>query len=116
MSPRPGDPNFPGQGNDQGINPQNLPGGPPQINNPNVPNIQNPGMNPPMGRFQQPVFEQVWTCSRCGATIGRGAERPSVYTCPSCGARLSGPWTLVGTIIGGVLVGLFFLFKMLFNR
>jgi ribosomal protein L37AE/L43A len=79
--------------------------------------MNNPVIPPPVARFQQPVFEQVWTCSRCGAVVGRGAEKPSVFSCPSCGARLSGgAWTLAGTIIGGAVVGLIFLLKTVFKR
>jgi len=114
IDPKPGNPNLPDAVNIPDLNPPGDVFAPHNIPNGPNPGIDNPAINPP--RFQQPVFEQVWTCSRCGGVIGRGAERPSVYSCPNCGARLSGPWTLVGALAGGVIVGLIFLFKLLFNR
>jgi hypothetical protein len=84
--------------------------------NPNLPKPENDNPAFDQRRFQQPILEQVWTCSRCGDVIGRGPDRPPVYSCPNCGARLSRQWTLAGTLIGGLVVGLIFLFKLLFNR
>jgi hypothetical protein len=114
IAPVPGAPVFPGVNDNPGMNPSGIVQ-PPQ-NDPHLPKPENdnPAFDQP--RFQQPVLEQIWTCSRCGGVIGRGPDRPSVYSCPNCGARLSGQWTLVGTLIGGLVVGLIFLFKVLFNR
>ncbi len=32
-------------------------------------------------------FEERWYCSGCGATLGYGPFKPSLSTCPSCGAK-----------------------------
>ena len=45
---------------------------------------------PPGPRFPgrgAPGFE--WTCSKCGAVIGRGMMKPTVANCPKCGARFN---------------------------
>jgi hypothetical protein len=112
-----GMPNFPQPGNNAGMNPPGF--NPPQPgNNPNVPDpeIRNAEMNPPVMQFQpQQVFDQIWTCSRCGAELGRGGTQPAVYACPHCGARLSGPWTAIGVGAGVVVVLLLILLKLVLN-
>jgi hypothetical protein len=49
--------------------------------------MNNP-MNPnnPLGPRQGPAIVKIWTCSKCGAEVGRGDFPPA--TCPHCGARL----------------------------
>lgn len=53
-----------------------------------------PGQNPRFPEFQPPPATQVitvWTCSHCGAELGRGDAAPQIERCPKCGARfLSG--------------------------
>jgi hypothetical protein len=72
--PRSGAPSIP---------PPNIPQPPPPpgIGNPN------PG-NPRMPNFPEPPrFEKVWTCSGCGAELGRGQIMPALEKCPHCGVR-----------------------------
>jgi DNA-directed RNA polymerase subunit RPC12/RpoP len=45
---------------------------------------------PPTHRPEIPKTELVWSCSRCGAELGRGLIRPDVSVCPTCGAHLIG--------------------------
>jgi hypothetical protein len=63
---------------------------PPRGGMPNIPPPPNPGGpgNPriPMGP-QPPQFEKVWTCSHCGAVLGRGPTMPQIDKCPQCGTR-----------------------------
>lgn len=70
------------------------------INGPNfgrVPNAGggNPNPNPGGGRMFPPPqiqFENIWKCSRCGAEIGRGGDRPAFDQCPRCAAQIvNGP-------------------------
>jgi DNA-directed RNA polymerase subunit RPC12/RpoP len=63
---------------------------PPRPGMPNIPpppNLGGPG-NPrmPLGP-QPPMFERVWTCSHCGAELGRGPTMPRIESCPKCGTR-----------------------------
>jgi DNA-directed RNA polymerase subunit RPC12/RpoP len=62
---------------------------PPRSGMPNIPppNLGGPG-NPriPNGP-QPPQFERVWTCSHCGAELGRGPTMPRIDKCPKCGTR-----------------------------
>ena len=38
----------------------------------------------------QTQFETIWSCSRCGAELGRGAAPPNLTKCPVCGAFFFG--------------------------
>ncbi len=69
-----------------GQNPIPRPNPNPQPFIPN-PNPQ-PFIPPPPIQPQVPMFVTVWSCSRCGAELGRGDVKPSVEVCPRCGARL----------------------------
>ena len=44
------------------------------------------GFNGRMPGMGGPLFENVWTCGKCGREIGRGNFPPA--TCPYCGVRL----------------------------
>jgi DNA-directed RNA polymerase subunit RPC12/RpoP len=79
--------------------PPALPGGAPGI--PGAPGgiVGNPGGLPsaprtpdlpPIHRPEVPKTELVWSCSRCGAELGRGLIPPDVSVCPKCGAHLIG--------------------------
>jgi hypothetical protein len=64
-------------------------GGPNPINGGGVvggPNI-NGGMPQPPRIPPPPVFETVWTCSKCNAELGRGGAQPNLASCPRCGVR-----------------------------
>jgi DNA-directed RNA polymerase subunit RPC12/RpoP len=63
------------------------PGRPTMPNIPPPPNLGGPG-NPRMPNGPQPpMFERVWTCSHCGAELGRGVTKPQIEKCPKCGTR-----------------------------
>ena len=67
---------------------------PPPFQPPPQPKFQPPPpfQPPPQPKFQPPppiqppVFQNVWTCGKCGKQIGTGAAPPG--TCPFCGVRI----------------------------
>lgn len=67
---------------------------------PHIPNIPEPPdfprHNPGFGGPRMGIPEQVWTCSKCGAEIGRGPFKPHDANCASCGARF-------GNTTGGMM-------------
>jgi hypothetical protein len=70
-------PNGPGLPRPPGF--PNVPGGLPGPTNP---------LNPNPPEFRPPSeLEFIWTCSKCGKELGRGAFQPRVDKCPSCGAN-----------------------------
>jgi DNA-directed RNA polymerase subunit RPC12/RpoP len=63
--------------------------------------FRRPPLRPPILRPQQPLmpripkvntpkFEWVWKCTRCQGELGRGQVKPTLATCPHCGARFIG--------------------------
>jgi hypothetical protein len=84
--------NGAGNGSAGGVfgNPGGAPGmNPPGMNPPgmNPPGMNPPGMNPGGLPNNGPVFENVWTCGKCGKELGRGLSAPP-DRCPHCGARI----------------------------
>jgi hypothetical protein len=82
--PRPGGP--PNPGGVPGPRPSGIPGIPGAGGNPRPPGFVPPFV-PPGPRPNVPQFERVWSCSNCGAELGRGGGTPALATCPFCNAR-----------------------------
>ena len=67
----------------------------PQPNRPFVPQPNRPFVpQPPVPPRPQVVWVTVWSCSRCGAELGRGDVQPALAACPRCGASFQAGWTM----------------------
>jgi DNA-directed RNA polymerase subunit RPC12/RpoP len=75
--------NQPPANNPPGFNPA-----PPNATPPmNQPGMNQPGMNPGGVPNNGPMFENIWTCGKCGKELGRGLSAPP-DRCPHCGAHI----------------------------
>lgn len=53
---------------------------------PKPPTFTPPTFTPP-NIPRGPLFENVWSCGKCKAELGRGNVKPSYDSCPKCGVR-----------------------------
>jgi hypothetical protein len=53
---------------------------------PKPPTFTPPTFTPP-SIPRGPLFENVWSCGKCKAELGRGNVKPSYDSCPKCGVR-----------------------------
>jgi hypothetical protein len=60
---------------------------PPVFQPPPPPPFGNPGNPKPPGFGNGPLFEKVYTCSKCGKELGRGNVQPALQNCPFCGVN-----------------------------